>query len=245
MEVDSRKIRENYLYRIAEQALRECRTFSKEQIMPILMALIGIWVALHLKVIQPAESDSDIVIALAGLSGGLVFYLSWQILRAPFVIDRVQRKQIFDLRTELMERPSETQQPPPQPGLPDPILEAKVIPRSSWGPRGQKQTVFSACVSVRNVGSARTILKDWTLVVPARDLYISVNPPENEFTGNMQQLKEQIAHRKRAIDPGDALEFGLIFLLPIPSDQLKGTKTEIRFRDVKNKWHVVAWTFPN
>jgi hypothetical protein len=104
------QIRESYPYRIGRQVLRECKSFGEDQIMPILMALVGIWWALHLKVIQGAESHSDYVIALASLGGGLVFYLGWQLLRAPFVLDREERMRNFTLREELKNKAKRVEQ---------------------------------------------------------------------------------------------------------------------------------------
>ena len=134
--------------------------------------------------------------------------------------------------------------PAPQIGLSDPILEGETMRGTSWGPR-RDGTIFRPHISVRNVGSARTILRDWTLVAPAHNLYIGVNLPESDYTGNMQQVRDEIAHRKKAIDPGDALEFEFTFVIPISRDQIGGTATEIRFRDIKNRWHTIPWTFPN
>jgi hypothetical protein len=47
---------DNYYWRLTRQVFRECFSWSRQQIMPLLIAIIAAWLTLHFKLTPLAES---------------------------------------------------------------------------------------------------------------------------------------------------------------------------------------------
>jgi hypothetical protein len=193
---------ENYYWRLLRQIVIQIISFGKDQIVGLILAVLILLYQLKEGLVKRTELHANELATLAyPYLTLLALYVGYEIVRAPFVLDREQGERISDLADELVQRATEAEKTQTslsaQIGLPDPILEGEIMPGTSWGPC-RAGTTFRPHISVRNVGSARTILRDWTLVVPADNLYIGVNLPESDYTGNMQLLRDEITASQKS-----------------------------------------------
>jgi hypothetical protein len=90
-------IRTSYVYRLARQVARECFSFSREQIIPLLIALIGAWATLHYGLVPIPQTRAAYEAYLLPFVPAFLIYLVYQIARAPYVLDREQRALIKEL----------------------------------------------------------------------------------------------------------------------------------------------------
>jgi hypothetical protein len=98
------RIPSNYLFRLVRQVARECRSLGKDQLMPLVIAILAAWLLQHYTKIPGTEAHSDELLALATFGTGVGAYLIAQIIRAPFVVYREDQDRIAELEADLRAR---------------------------------------------------------------------------------------------------------------------------------------------
>jgi hypothetical protein len=81
----------SYWYRITRQVFRECTSWSTDQIMPLLMAIIGAWAAVHFGLVPSNQTRAEYIAYVLPFAIAFMAYVVYQVLRAPYVLDREQR----------------------------------------------------------------------------------------------------------------------------------------------------------
>jgi len=85
---------DSYAYRIGRQVLRECAAWSRDQVMPVVIAVISAWAAIYFGLVPSLQTRAAYEAYLLPFVPALVVYLIVQIVRAPVILDRAQRERI-------------------------------------------------------------------------------------------------------------------------------------------------------
>jgi hypothetical protein len=78
----------SYGSRLTKQVLRECKAWSVDQIMPLMIAFIGAMLTVYFHLVSLPESHSLYKATFLAFIVAFPIYLAWQVLWAPYVLDR-------------------------------------------------------------------------------------------------------------------------------------------------------------
>jgi hypothetical protein len=96
-----RTIQRSYAWKFARQVWKECWSFGRDQIMPVLIAIAGAWAAIHYGIIPVDQTRAAYASFILPFGFGIALYLAFQIVRAPFVLHYEQELEIERLTEEL------------------------------------------------------------------------------------------------------------------------------------------------
>lgn len=131
--------------------------------------------------------------------------------------------------------------------LADPILEADLPREARLQPENENRWSLLTCrLSVRNVGLVPTILWDWELHIPSKNVISSPLDPYDSYMtpgGSPRPLVDRPILDREPIQPGGSQKLSIQFSIPYPVAEVRGLPVEIRFKDVKARIHVISYTF--
>lgn len=118
-----RWVTDTYAYRLARQVLRECMSRSTDQIMPLLLAFVGAWATVHFGLVPTNQTEAAYVVYVLPFGVVFVVYVLYQVVRAPYVLDKAHRTTIVELERKLAAREvsdigKAVTDSPPQPNIP-------------------------------------------------------------------------------------------------------------------------------
>jgi hypothetical protein len=94
-----------YLYKLAKQVFAECFSFSKDQLFPLIIAIIGVWLALRLGLLPVSQRSAAYEVAVYPFGFALALYLLVQIARAPYALRQAAYVEELELYRERKWRP--------------------------------------------------------------------------------------------------------------------------------------------
>lgn len=90
----------SYWYRLARQVFKECTSWSTDQIMPLLFALAGAWATVHFGLVPTNQTEAAYVVYVLPFAVVFAVYVVYQVVRAPYVLDKEHRARIAELERE-------------------------------------------------------------------------------------------------------------------------------------------------
>ncbi len=90
----------SYGRRIAQQVLSECVAWGRGQFVALIIAVLSAWAALHWGLVPIAQTRAAYIAYLWPFIPALLGYLLFQLLRAPYALDRQAQTRIGELENE-------------------------------------------------------------------------------------------------------------------------------------------------